>query len=283
METWRLNGCAEFAASIGSGIEKRMSADAALKLFAKNYRDQQYCNLPELLPTNCRFATAEGDRQTYVIEQPPQVRWVTCGMTVGKAKKRPYRIGLPFVIFVVSVDKYGSGYFKHSFHAFFSDAAIRSANAPLRATLLPNIDGSGRVCCNVDGYITSSPSDLTDGLVTAFWDQPFSGDWWDDRAYRLFDVWGLGEFDSDRYGEDAGDDGSKTYRTRIARTVLKEWERRTAADPLFALTDPAWFGKDASSPVPMSRVLGQSDLSSLSPTGLLSRIVKSHGTETKGK
>ncbi len=125
------------------------------------------------LPANTRFLVRLGEREAYILEQPPMRRVIEF-----HASQRPgsepahYRIALPYVVFVVGVEAGQITYLAN----FFRTQPIRSIDDQLFYSCLPNTSDDGVVCLGSVRVSGRSVGERIDALIGAFWASRFNQD-----------------------------------------------------------------------------------------------------------
>ena len=95
------------------------------------------------LPANTRFLVRLGEREAYVLEQPPMRRVIEFHASQRSGSEpNQYRLALPYVVFVVGVE---AGQIT-SLANFFRTSPIRSIDDQLNHSCLPNTSDDGVVC-----------------------------------------------------------------------------------------------------------------------------------------
>lgn len=127
------------------------------------------------LPTGCRLWLRSGttDREVFVVEQPPRRRTITYHASQRHdSEPVPYRVALPYVVFVVSV----AGERIEGLSTYFRTEPIGSLDATLFCSTLPNTSDDGLVCLGSVRVSGSSVGERVDALVGAFWASRFNQD-----------------------------------------------------------------------------------------------------------
>jgi hypothetical protein len=128
-----------------------------------------------LLPIGTRYWLRSGatDRSVVVVEQPPTRRTITYHAS-RRASAEPvtHRLALPYVVFVVSViaDQI------EGLATFFRTERIRSLDATLAHSSLPNTTDDGVVCLGSVRVSGASVAERIDGLLSAYWASRFNQD-----------------------------------------------------------------------------------------------------------
>ena len=125
------------------------------------------------LPANTRFLVRLGEREAYVLEQPPMRRVIEFHAT-QRAGSEPnqFRLALPYVVFVVGVE---AGQIT-SLANFFRTSPIRSIDDQLSHSCLPNTSDDGVVCLGSVRVSGRSVGERIDALIGAFWASRFNQD-----------------------------------------------------------------------------------------------------------
>jgi hypothetical protein len=125
------------------------------------------------LPANTRFLVRLGEREAYVLEQPPMRRVIEFHASQRSGSEpNQYRLALPYVVFVVGVE---AGQIT-SLANFFRTSPIRSIDDQLSHSCLPNTSDDGVVCLGSVRVSGRSVGERIDALIGAFWASRFNQD-----------------------------------------------------------------------------------------------------------
>ncbi len=125
------------------------------------------------LPANTRFLVRLGEREAYVLEQPPMRRVIEFHASQRRGSEpTQYRLALPYVVFVVGVEAGQITYLAN----FFRTAPIGSIDDQLFYSCLPNTSDDGVVCLGSVRVSGRSVGERIDALIGAFWASRFNQD-----------------------------------------------------------------------------------------------------------
>jgi hypothetical protein len=125
------------------------------------------------LPANTRFLVRLGEREAYVLEQPPMRRVIEYHASQRSGSEpSTYRLALPYVVFVVGVE---AGQIV-SLANYFRTSPIGSIDDGLSYSCLPNTSDDGVVCLGSVRVAGSSVGERIDALIGAFWASRFNQD-----------------------------------------------------------------------------------------------------------
>ena len=125
------------------------------------------------LPANTRFLVRLGEREAYVLEQPPMRRVIEYHATHHRGSEpTQYRLALPYVVFVVGVE---AGQIL-SLANYFRTAPLRTIDDVLCHSCLPNTSDDGVVCLGSVRVSGRTVGERIDALVGAFWASRFNQD-----------------------------------------------------------------------------------------------------------
>lgn len=119
------------------------------------------------LPVGTRFffENARGSK-AYVVEQSPGMRMISYRGT-------KYRLAMPFVVFLVFIDRYGQF---RSLHVSFRNSRLQKVGDELFRPALPNIDSFDGSVCFPHPYSSDNPAAIVEGAIQNFWGSDFNTD-----------------------------------------------------------------------------------------------------------
>ncbi len=141
---------------------------------------------PFLFPKNCRFCYQKGKTTLLVIEQDPQIRSLLFSKNMLELKEplnwlsesERIALSIPYVVFVVS---FTNNLF-NGLYCGWRDRQLTSLDDMLFRPILPNIHDSLAVCTGTMEQLSGSISQMTDTVISQFWNSRFNGDvsqfWW---------------------------------------------------------------------------------------------------------
>jgi hypothetical protein len=127
-----------------------------------------------VLPAGCRFwvRSPEG-REVFVVEQLPMRRQIEYHASRRYGSEPViHRLGLPYVVFVVST---AVGRIEGLSH-FFRTSPLRSLDDPLEHSCLPNTSDDGIVCLGSVHVAGDSTAERIEALIGGFWGSRFNAD-----------------------------------------------------------------------------------------------------------
>jgi hypothetical protein len=130
-----------------------------------------------LYPHNCKLLSQEDNGSgVLVIEEPPQLRTIFYGGDEdGYGEPKPYRIPLPYIVYVIGFYEQKGFYYLASFGVGFGTEPITSIETELLKPHLPHASNDS-VCQYMKSSSFKTVTDLTDEVIQTFWGSAFHYD-----------------------------------------------------------------------------------------------------------
>ena len=124
-----------------------------------------------VLPQGCRFYSRQGDREVFVVEQPPTTRKLVWRY-VGEGEK--WTLAFPYVIFVVVFQ--GTAVSTGECRIFYRTAPMSDLSDTVQKTNLCNVYSNGGICTGAMRVNGETLAQKAESFCSGFWKSEFNSD-----------------------------------------------------------------------------------------------------------